>query len=57
MIQMTEIQYYFCVFMIAFWSFCIVFITGEANEKVKKNSYESRIYNRQRAERYAYILV
>ena len=36
MIQMTEIQYYFCVFMIAFWSFCIGFITGEANEKSKK---------------------
>ena len=36
MIQMTEIQYYFCVFMIAFWSFCIGFIIGEANEKSKK---------------------
>lgn len=36
MIQMTEIQYYFCVFMIAFWSFCIGFIIGEANEKNKK---------------------
>mgnify|MGYP004536585869 CR=1 FL=1 len=36
MIQMTEIQYYFCVFMIAFWSFYIGFIIGEANEKNKK---------------------
>lgn len=47
MVQMTEIQFYFCVFMTAFWSLCIGFIIGEANEKSKKiNNYEPRIYNR-----------
>lgn len=31
MIQMTEIQFYFCIFLIAFWSFIIGFAIGKGH--------------------------
>lgn len=36
MIQMTEIQFYFCVFLIATWSFIIGFAIGEAHKESNK---------------------